>query len=644
MSLNIDTFTNRNWRPGNNFGGNTLFKALGHPLTAAKARSLVAEIAAKGPLAVHDPLGEAGDFNNFYNLEACDLAGVFVQDLEDIGAERLGHTVRPVTELAACDCKTVLVAAFDAARLMDNIRHMVPQGAQMVSFDDARLPDDMLTNSRNYLAPINFATNFAFLRDGGSDHTRVFSANYWGGYGAKEPELWLCLFDEGGGVLAEWREQLPHAGGSYVIDSAQVRERFGLGDFTGTLFIHALRIAGHDIVKYALDTYGDDDTVLSCSHDANAWPADLYAGMPAPDDGEKVILWIQNSHPVPIPEKGIGLNAVGSQDVHWLEEAIPPFGTHALDVSTLLPEASWPTQIEIQAGRYFVRPRYEVVTKEGRRRIAHANVERTDLECDPRIPELGDTMGKGYIMPLPVLPVAEFTTTALPTPMATCQRDLPLSAILVDGSGEEIDRRFLGCIPRRESHPVDVDAWIAETEGGLPSGYGHVEFVYDFSNGGEADGWLHGFCRYQQRKSGHMAETIFGAHIYNTALTYKDEPQSYATRPPGLSTRIFLRLGNGATDTMCHLIYPASTPWHETSDTRLILHNARGEEVAERTVNIPCGGSLHWRYGAMFDDGERKSAGDNAYVLVRDVTCRLFGYHGLVNDGAAFCLDHMFGF
>ncbi len=644
MSLNIDTFTNRNWRPGNNFGGNTLFKALGHPLAAVKARALVAEIARKGSVAVYDPLGEAGDFSNFYNLEACDLAGIFVQNVEEIGAKRLGQTTRPISGIGQSGCKTVLVAAFDAGRLVDNIRHMIPEGTEIVSFDDARLPDDMLTNTRNYLAPINFATNFAFLRDGGGNHTRVSSTNYWSGYGAKDPALWLCLFDGEGKILAKWREELLHAGGTYVIDSAELRDRFSLGDFAGTLFMHAVCIAGHDIVKYALDIYGDDDKVMSCSHDANAWPADLYAGIPAPDAGEKVILWIQNSHPVPIPEHGIGLNTVGSQDVHWLEETIPPFGTHALDVSTLLPEVSWPIQIEIQAGRYFVRPRYEVVKEDGRHRIAHANVERTDLECDPRIPELADTMGKGYIMPLPVLPVAEFTTTALPTPMATCQRDLPLSAILVDGTGDEMDRRFLGCIPRRESQPLDVDAWIAETKDGLPSGYGHVEFIYDFRNGGEADGWLHGFCRYEQRQSGHVAETSFGAHIYNTALVYKNEPQSYIAQPPGLSTRIFLRLGSGTTDTMCHLIYPASTPWHETSDTQLTLHNAHGEEVATRVVNIPCSGSLHWRYGDMFDDNERAEAGDNAYVLVRDVTCRLFGYHGLVNDGAAFCFDHMFGF
>ncbi|MBT5659686.1 MAG: hypothetical protein HOJ02_05970, partial [Rhodospirillaceae bacterium] len=143
---------------------------------------------------------------------------------------------------------------------------------------------------------------------------------------------------------------------------------------------------------------------------------------------------------------------------------------------------------------------------------------------------------------------------------------------------------------------------------------------------------------------GHIAETIFGGHIYNTPIIYKDEPQSYIARPPGLSTRIFLRIGPAPLDTMCHLIYPASLPWHEASDTKLILCNGAGEEVAEKIVSIPCGGSLHWRYHDMFDEAERKRAGDGPSILIRDVTCRLFGYHGLLNGNTAFCLDHMFGF
>jgi hypothetical protein len=46
----------------------------------------------------------------------------------------------------------------------------------------------------------------------------------------------------------------------------------------------------------------------------------------------------------------------------------------------------------------------------------------------------------------------------------------------------------------------------------------------------------------------------------------------------------------------------------------------------------------------MFDAADRRTAGDGAYLVVRDTTCRLFGYHGLLGAGGAFSLDHMFGF
>ena len=116
--------------------------------------------------------------------------------------------------------------------------------------------------------------------------------------------------------------------------------------------------------------------------------------------------------------------------------------------------------------------------------------------------------------------------------------------------------------------------------GPLPGGYGHMELVYDFSDGGEADGWLHGLFRYEDRRNGHAAETSFGAHIFNTVLTYRNEPQSYVGRAPGLSTRLFLRLGSNGFDTLCHLIYPSSTPWHGESETQLILTTGAGKAVA----------------------------------------------------------------
>jgi len=37
------------------------------------------------------------------------------------------------------------------------------------------------------------------------------------------------------------------------------------------------------------------------------------------------------------------------------------------------------------------------------------------------------------------------------------------------------------------------------------------------------------------------------------------------------------------------------------------------------------------------------AASSRGYVLVRDATCRLIGYPGLMADGGRFGLDHMFG-
>jgi hypothetical protein len=86
------------------------------------------------------------------------------------------------------------------------------------------------------------------------------------------------------------------------------------------------------------------------------------------------------------------------------------------------------------------------------------------------------------------------------------------------------------------------------------------------------------------------------------------------------------------------------------SQTELFLHDGAGHVVAEETLHIPCGGSVHFRLSETFDAKARAAAAEpgaagDGYVVVRDKTCRLFGYHGLIaRDGSAFSLDHMFGF
>ncbi len=263
---------------------------------------------------------------------------------------------------------------------------------------------------------------------------------------------------------------------------------------------------------------------------------------------------------------------------------------------------------------------------------------------DPRLAELGAALGKGHILPAPVPPLSRFDSYILPTPMARDIAHFPLKAAVYDASGELVAEHRFGNLPRDHASLLDVSALLAEKGAALRSGYGHAELTYDFAAGQEADGWIHGLFRYRDRESGHAAESSFGSHMFNSVLVYGHEPQSYSGRAPGLTTRLFLRIGQKPYDTFCHLIYAASTPWHAKSDTALILTSAKGEEIARAHAAIPCGGSHRWRVSETFGAKALEAAGEGAYVTIRDTTCRLFGYHGLIRGETAFSLDHMFGF
>jgi hypothetical protein len=127
-------------------------------------------------------------------------------------------------------------------------------------------------------------------------------------------------------------------------------------------------------------------------------------------------------------------------------------------------------------------------------------------------------------------------------------------------------------------------------------------------------------------------------------MTYRDEPQSYAGPPPGLSTRLFLKLGEGKRRSFAVLIYPASAEWHAFSSTELQLMDGTGRMIASQGLKIACRGSAMVFPHEVFGAAMIARAGAGGYVLVRDTTCRLFGYHGLMDGLGGFSLDHMFGF
>jgi hypothetical protein len=627
--LDIETFDNAR-------GGNVAYKALAHPLAAARLAVLAA---GAGRVAVIDIDGIAPALMAL--CPGLDVRGLYVQDSRAVGTLRGGLPAQPLTALRDAPVQTVLLAAFDAARLADRLSAFMPQGAKILTLDEARLPAEMITDTSRYLSAVNFATNFVFFRDDDRLATRLTTANYWAGYGAAAVTFFHRLYGAAGEVLAQWQTDAPGGPGGYVIDSREIRERFALPAFTGQMFIHAVGVAGHDVIKYALDTYATDNGAsLSCTHDANAWPSERFAGLPAPRADEQVILWVQNSHAVPIAPGAITIDRMGEESPRAWDEPVAPFATKALDVGALFPGIAWPAQFELRAGRHLVRPRYEVIRAQ-RRRIAHINVERADLSDDPGIKTLHASMGRGFLLPFPILPRARFATIMQPTPMATAETDMPVRLDIFAPDGTKYAEHYLGVLPRRHDVAIDMDELLPA--GALPDG-GHADLTYDFRNGGHANGWLHALFRYEERNSGHAAESSFGAHIFNTIMTYKNEPQSYSGKPPGLSTRLFLKLGFGGRQSFCALIYPASSLWAKESNTALELYDADGARLGEARFTIACSGSALIYPSQHFAAAQLRAAGERGYILIRDASCRLFGFHGVDDGAGGFSFDHMFGF
>ncbi|MDR3521421.1 MAG: hypothetical protein P4L54_07385 [Acidocella sp.] len=630
--LDIETFDNRR-------GGNVVYKALAHPLAAGALARLALKLNKAGSTAIYDPDGIAGPLLAL--SPAINIEGIYVHDTLAVGEARGSHIARALTELPHSSAVTVLIAAFDAGRLAARIKALLPAALTVVTLDEVKLPEPFITNVKRYLDPVNFATNFVFFRDDDHFATRLTTANYWAGYGAQAVKFFHLLFNDAGVVLAEWETPAPPKAGGFIIDSCDVRHRFNLGPFTGQLFIHAVGVAGHDVVKYALDTYATDNGAsLSCTHDANAWPSERFAGLPAPRHDEKVVLWIQNSHAVTIPAGALSLDRMGAEVPVALDIEIPPFATYPVDVANLFPALQWPAQIELRAGRHLVRPRYEV-TRKGRTRIAHINVERSDLQSDPGIKTLSPALGRGFLLPFPILPRRNYKTIVQPTPMAICEMNMPLRIDIFDADGVKLAEHYMGVLTRHHDVAVDLDDLLppeALSEGG------HAELVYDFRAGGDANGWLHALFRFEDRLSGHAAESSFGAHMFNTIMTYKGEPQSYNGPPPGLSTRLFLKLGFLGRSSFCVLIYPASAAWNEVSSTKLELYDSDGTLLETKPLSVVCSGSVIVHPREHFEEDKIKVAGEAGYILIRDATCRLFGFHGVTDGAGSFSLDHMFGF
>ena len=98
-----------------------------------------------GPVAIYDPGNYLAGFAEFFPLADVEISGLYVQDVEHIGRVFGNHVAQPVTLLKDSQCKSLFVASFDANKVVDHIRHLMPANTPWYSFDAFRLPDEMLT-------------------------------------------------------------------------------------------------------------------------------------------------------------------------------------------------------------------------------------------------------------------------------------------------------------------------------------------------------------------------------------------------------------------------------------------------------------------------------------------------------------------
>ncbi len=627
--LRIKTFSEQ--------GVSCFFKALGHLEIQAKLQELIKKLSSGKKIAIYDPENRADEFFDLTGLSPKLFTDIFAQKLE------LAESKKLVSTLPNADIEILLILAFDAKRYHDHIKHLLKASWQVWTLDEIRLPDEMIAKKDQYLNPLNWATNFVWFKECDGIHTKLVTANYWVKYGGKDVVSYMYLLDSEGKLLKSWHEKLEDKVEPFYLSSKEIKKRFELPDFMGQIFIHMVGAAGHDVVKYALDVYGDDPTILSATHDANPWPCQYFAGLPAPKKDEKVTLWLQNTHPVKIKKNTISLNVMGEESHQFIEQEIPAYGMLEVDVSNYFPEQFFPAQFEVNAGNYFVRPRYEVENLTTKRKcIAHVNVERDNLANDPKIKEITKFIGKGYIFPTPIMPINEYHSEILPTPMSRSLKHTPLKAIAYSSDGQELATHKFGNLPRNHKSYLDVNEFIKNIEFfKTPGNYGNLQLVYDFEVGDDADGWMHGILKCKDKETEHFAETSFGSHIFNNITTYKGEPQSYKGPPPGLSTSLFLRVCPGKNNSLSYLIYPVSDVWHPKSNTLITLLDG-DQEIAKHEVQIDANGCYLLDCYKIFGKSTIMRLAKPSVSIV-DRTCRLFGYH-MLKGSQAFSMDHMFGF
>ncbi|MHB8484091.1 MAG: hypothetical protein ACYDBV_15450, partial [Nitrospiria bacterium] len=132
---------------------------------------------------IYDPEGHLDDMLSMTGLPAPQT--LYVQAIE-----ALHPKASLISNITKDKPSSLLILSFEPEKHLAHMGHLIPQGCKVESLAELRLPQEMISNSKEYLSDLNFSTNYALFREKDGWHTRLKSANCWAKYSAQPFKLW----------------------------------------------------------------------------------------------------------------------------------------------------------------------------------------------------------------------------------------------------------------------------------------------------------------------------------------------------------------------------------------------------------------------------------------------------------------------
>lgn len=485
-----------------------------------------------------------------------------------------------------------------------------------------------------------------FYEDG-DFHTRVYVYNYWrDNYKIEEPVLTYMLHDATGKLVAKGSQALGEEE-SLVLDSRELIDRHKLRrPFDGVIVVEIQHnnLRPRLVLQFNIDFIYGGGAVTSVHGQGPLHPDSvdlLQDRMHVPPEPGLITSVVLLNHALDVRDQhySVSLRNWKGESLHVKDLALPHH-THQRVVVADTRDPACAAFLDGKAGGVEVRsdidPQRVLVLVE--------NPERGRLVCNHSTGEAATTSAripvqerveKGYgpLLPSPVIALPERHTRFVFHNSYTRDHDVKLRLRLYNREGQEVgDTVELVLPPHGVQRCTSMELLRAAS---LPDHDFLGSFMMDIVPETEAI----------TSATDVVLEVVTGED-WGGVLTGGD----YVNCPeaPFSRTKIFSRtLFTDEYRSEVWLCYPAPMPERQKpSESRVMLFDRTGQVRRETMISIQPNGTFFARVDELFPDAQEALAGTGGIgvVKVRDLTCRIMGYHVVRHlPTGTLAIDHLYG-